>query len=264
MLPLQKKLERIRDQQAPVRHNFYSSQQPHALIDKITQQGEDLCIAYVAPDKCASRYQECIQDKSQASLTFRSDGSLRITQESPELTCDVSSAHLLRMAFQKRALAYDAAQLLSFHVQEKWNQSFFDRMSCPTLPGFSAFSLDQLLAADRALWLKFSEQTRGVVKQLDASGAKVGDSIFLLANDPEVMFHCLPLPKGIPRPDPSHAAPSRGKKRSLHEGNKGAATLGKSSKGNPSSKFHPHHATCWRENQVRRSCQTQICLCGAT
>ena len=91
-------------------------------------------------------------------------------------------------------MTYDAAQILSFHVQEKWNQSLFDRMSCPALPGFTSFSLDQLLAADRALWLKLSEQTRGTVKQLDAAGGRIGDSVFAaLANDPEVMFHCLPF-----------------------------------------------------------------------
>ena len=233
VLPLQEKLERIRDQQTRLSGiTFTAHNSPsHALIDKITQQGEDLCIAYVAPDKCASRYQECIQDKSQASLKFRSDGSLRITQESPELTCDVSSAHLLRMAFQRRALAYDAAQLLSFHVQDKWNQALFDRMSCPTLPGFTAFSLDQLLAADRALWLKLSEQTRGTIKQLDASGAKLGDVAFAaLANDPEVMFHCLPLPKGVPRPSPAHDRP-RGKKRALDDSSKGRGKA----KGGPST-----------------------------
>ena len=233
VLPLQEKLERIRDQQTRLSGiTFTAHNSPsHALIDKITQQGEDLCIAYVAPDKCASRYQECIQDKSQASLKFRSDGSLRITQESPELTCDVSSAHLLRMAFQRRALAYDAAQLLSFHVQDKWNQALFDRMSCPTLPGFTAFSLDQLLAADRALWLKLSEQTRGTIKQLDASGAKLGDVAFAaLANDPEVMFHCLPLPKGVPRPPPAHDRP-RGKKRALDDSSKGRGKA----KGGPST-----------------------------
>ena len=231
-LPLQEKFgEDPRPTSTP--HNSPS----HALIDKITQQGEDLCLAYVAPDKCASRYQECIQDKSQASLKFRSDGSLRITQESPELTCDVSSAHLLRMAFQRRALAYDAAQLLSFHVQEKWNQSLFDRMSCPTLPGFSAFSLDQLLAADRALWLKLSEQTRGIIKQLDPSGAKMGDAVFTaLAADPEVMFHCLPLPKGVPRPNPGHAPPPRGQKRPLVTSAKGSSNQRPSNKGLPTAK----------------------------
>ena len=239
VLPLQEKLERIRDQQTRLSGiTFTAHNSPsHALIDKITQQGEDLCLAYVAPDKCASRYQECIQDKSQASLKFRSDGSLRITQESPELTCDVSSAHLLRMAFQRRALAYDAAQLLSFHVQEKWNQSLFDRMSCPTLPGFSAFSLDQLLAAARALWLKLSEQTRGVIKQLDTSGAKMGDAVFAaLAADPEVMFHCLPLPKGVPRPSPGHAPPPRGQKRPLATSAKGSSAPRPSNKGPPAAK----------------------------
>ena len=239
VLPLQEKLERIRDQQTRLSGiTFTAHNSPsHALIDKITQQGEDLCLAYVTPDKCASRYQECIQDKSQASLKFRSDGSLRITQESPELTCDVSSAHLLRVAFQRRALAYDAAQLLSFHVQEKWNQSLFDRMSCPTLPGFSAFSLDQLLAADRALWLKLSEQTRGVIKQLDTSGAKMGDAVFAaLAADPEVMFHCLPLPKGVPRPNPGHAPLPRGQKRPLASTAKGSSVPRPSNKGPPAAK----------------------------
>ena len=179
VLPLHEKLERIRDQQ--------------------------------------SRYQECVQDKSQASLKFRSDGSLRITQESPELTCDVSSAHLLRMASQRRALAYDAAH---FHVQEKWNQSLFDRMSCPTLPGFSAFSLDQLLVADRALWLKLSEQTRGLIKQLDSAGAKVGDVVFAtLANDPKV--NCLPLPNVLG----GRSAPLTGIPKAMASRLKGALAL---------------------------------------
>ena len=84
-----------------------------------------------------------------------------------EKECDTGSAHLLRVALQRRALAYDVANLFRYDIMERWHQSLFDRLHHEPPPGYLAPSLHQIVAADKALWLLVSEGTRAKLTEMD-------------------------------------------------------------------------------------------------
>ena len=54
----------------------------------------------------------------------------------------------------------DVAGIISYDVMERWHQSLFDRLHYEPPPHYVAPGLAQLIAADKALWLLVSEDTR--------------------------------------------------------------------------------------------------------
>ena len=74
-----------------------------------------------------------------------------MSSPAPDKECDTGSAHLLRMALRRRALAYDVANITSFDL-ERWHQSLFDRLNYELPPGYSSPSMAQLIAGLSGCW----------------------------------------------------------------------------------------------------------------
>ncbi|CAE7279443.1 unnamed protein product [Symbiodinium sp. CCMP2456] len=198
VLPLQEKMARLTRQKDRLvgvvltPHNTPS----HALIDKACSQLEEGSLQWIHPNKCSSRHSEALSEKPQTSLSFDSKGSIKVSKASHDIECDTSSAHLLRVALQRRALAYDVANLFSFNVMEKWHQSLFDRFHHVPPPGYLATSLHQLVAADKALWLLVAEDTRAKLTEMDPDqpALRLCESHMNYYTDhPDVLFHLMPL-----------------------------------------------------------------------
>ncbi|CAE7239379.1 unnamed protein product, partial [Symbiodinium sp. CCMP2456] len=200
VLPLQEKMARLTRQKDRLvgvvltPHNTPS----HALIDKESSQLEEGSLQWIHPNKCTSRHSEALSEKPQTSLSFDSKGSIKVSKASHDTECDTSSAHLLRVALQRRALAYDVANLSSFNVMEKWHQSLFDRLHHVPPPGYLATSLHQLVAADK-LWLLVAEDTRAKLTEMDPDqpALRLCESHMNYYTDhPDVLFHLMPLKAG--------------------------------------------------------------------
>ncbi|CAE7525817.1 unnamed protein product [Symbiodinium sp. CCMP2592] len=215
VLPLQEKLERSsRLQNRLVGVTFTDHNQPaHALVDKASQQFDEGVLQYLL-----SRYQEALAERSSASLRFGSDGAIKVSRESAGGECDISTAHLLRAAFQRRAMAYDIAGVATYEALDAWAQNLFDRLSTPVPSSrYSPIGLEQILAADKALWVRLSQLSRGLLGRSDAAtGALLVDNLILdLSNHPEVVWHFLPLANAshTPPPKPHAAQAARKRKR---------------------------------------------------
>ncbi|CAE7224123.1 unnamed protein product [Symbiodinium sp. CCMP2592] len=220
VLPLQEKLERSsRLQNRLVGVTFTDHNQPaHALVDKASQQFDEGVLQYLQLNKCISRYQEALAERSSASLRFGSDGAIKVSRESAGGECDISTAHLLRAAFQRRAMAYDIAGVATYEALDAWAQNLFDRLSTPVPSSrYSPIGLEQILAADKALWVRLSQLSRGLLGRSDAAtGALLVDNLILdLSNHPEVVWHFLPLANAshTPPPKPHAAQAARKRKR---------------------------------------------------
>ncbi|CAE7276556.1 unnamed protein product [Symbiodinium sp. CCMP2592] len=205
VLPLQEKVARLARQRERLNgivltpHNTPS----HALVDRACAQLEEGVLQWLHPSKCTSRHAEALAEKPKASLSFDSHGSIKVTSASHEKDCDTGSAHLLRVALQRRALAYDVANIITFDVMERWHQSLFDRLHYEPPPNYSAPGLAQLIAADKALWLLVSEDTRAKLTEMDPDSphSRICDSYMNYYSDhPDVLFHLMiTIP---PRTDP--------------------------------------------------------------
>ena len=220
VLPLQEKVARLsrqRDRLIGVvltPHNTPS----HSLIDKACAQLEEGVLQWIHPNKCTSRHSEALAEKPKASLSFDSKGSIKVSSASAEKDCDTSSAHLLRVALQRRALAYDVAGIISYDVMERWHQSLFDRLHYEPPPHYAAPGLAQLIAADKALWLLVSEDTRAKISEMDPDSPRLRlceSHMHYYSDHPDVLFHLMPLRTNSAPERPPRKPPRGGAKKTF-------------------------------------------------
>lgn len=176
----------------------------HRLLDKVQQQIEENTAAFVSLDQCTSRQQEMAGVKREQSVKIdTATGVMKIAEHEADLWSNTSTDHHLRLAFRRRALAYDQSGLAGYEVMEVWTEKLFSAMLEQAPPGYSAPSRDRILGADRQLFSKVVEMCREGVSVTVVRGVAtrpVEAAIQALANDSTVIFHLLPLP--------NHSGPS--------------------------------------------------------
>ena len=125
------------------------------LLDKIQSQIEDNLGAYVSLEFCTSRSDEADSIKKLADPASLSE-------------------HVLRMAFRRRALAYDQSNLIAYRVMEQWTEKLYTAMANPVPKGWSHVTKSQILVADKQLFLRILDDCRaGVVPTTDLAGTLV-------------------------------------------------------------------------------------------
>ena len=168
----------------------------HSLLDLAQQLVEDAQVRYLSLDKCTSRVQELQGIKVDSSLVKDSNGVIRIVAKEEGPSADLSSDYRIRQAFLRRGLALDQSQLIRFDVHERWVNSLFSAMSRTPPPGYRAVSLDQVLSADREIFVCLGEECRDGVG-LNSRGERiVEEAMKILMTDARIAYLILPLPSG--------------------------------------------------------------------
>ena len=223
VVPLPEKLDRIRLQKERlVGISFTPSVEPsHSLIDRACQQLEDNVLSYIELNRCSSRHDETLNAKTDTTLSLDPSGSLRLSKKQKLDNISITGEHRLRQAFMRRALAYDLANIGTFSVLDKWTQKMFERMNETPLANYKFVSVEQIMNADRALWVKLSDSTRGRLHSTTGTRKTFDVEFEALCEHPEVLQHILPLQQtftvksqnihGNPVPDRNPHAPQPGK-----------------------------------------------------
>ena len=142
---------------------------------------------FVELSKCTSREQEIKSERSTSQLSFDAQGNIKVSKQSAVTECSINGEIKLRAAFTRRSLAYDLANIASFEVLESWSQLLFDRICQEPPTGYRHISIDQIIHADRKLWVKVAETTRSKVTGTTAEGIKNVDvALRELAHHPDV------------------------------------------------------------------------------
>ena len=216
MADLKTQVEKTDDQMprkvpAPERNARYQAQQTrltgvslsgelepaHSLIDSVLQQAEDQTVKYLPPHKCPKRESELQAVKHDAPLTLdTSAGRVVLGKQLKEVVCDTSTELKIMWALQRRGLAYDQADLIRWETHESWLREMFSHLTRSAPPGFSAPSLQQLLRADRELFVKMGESTREGITVRATGTLPLDDAMKTLMHSASVQFHFLPLPSG--------------------------------------------------------------------
>jgi hypothetical protein len=219
MADLKTQVEKTDDQAprkipAPERNARYEAQQrrllgvalsgelepAHSLIDAVLQQAEDQAVKYLPPHKCPKREAELQAVKHDAPLTLdTSAGRVVLGKQIKEVVCDTSTELKTLWALQRRGLAYDQADLIRWDTHEAWLKELFSHLTRPAPPGFSSPSLQQLLRADRELFVKMGEQTRGGITARPTGVLPLDEAMKTLMFAAQVQFHLLPLPGSFPK-----------------------------------------------------------------
>ena len=165
-----------------------------ALVDRACQQFEDNRMALIDWELCTKKSQEIRGIKKIPQLKADATGSLVLESNDQKLEADLATELLMRFALQRRGLALDQADVLTFAAHDLWvDQLFFHRLATPP-PGYAKISIAQLVNADRALHTRMAELTRqGIVP--DAAGVRPMDTAIAAAmTHASVTFLLMPMP----------------------------------------------------------------------
>ena len=165
ILPLAEKVQRLQLLKQKFSGVMLSTtlEPSHHLIDKVVHQYEENCVKLIELSACTSREQEIRSDKTTPQITFDHAGNIKVTKQSQVTECSIQGDIRLTAAFTRRSLAYELANVASFEVMEGWSQLLFDRVCQDPPSGYKHISIEQILVADRKLWVKVSEETRSLV-----------------------------------------------------------------------------------------------------
>ena len=165
-----------------------------SLVDAAVGIYESDRLSYLPWEKCVSREHEMLTaTKKDASLSFDSSGTLKLSKKDNISPCDVSSELQVKYCLARRALALEQGNVMSFENLEKWTEKL---MACRLMdppPGYSRVTFKQLQLADAKLFVVLGERTRSGIKI--SSTGRPCDKVFTeVMNCPEVQHLLQPLP----------------------------------------------------------------------
>ena len=164
---------------------------------------EDRAIKYIELHDCTSREWEICNHKRENAIEFQSDGALRMSKKDQKVHQEPTGEHRIRMAMLRRGLAMQLVGSASYTVVEQATTKLFSFLSREPIKGYKAVSLQQVVMAEKQMWVEVAHATVGQV--LDTGSPKPVDTALLKALDsPEVkqFLLFLPLPSENAHPKP--------------------------------------------------------------
>ena len=153
---------------------------------------EDQSIHYLDLSLCTSSETEVNMPKKEPVLEFSSDGSIRISKKQKEATADTTGELRVRLCMQRRALAFQLANIATFTVLDGFISKLFALMTRKPISGYKSVTLQQVIAADQALWQLVAQETRGQV-MTSGDPKPIDKAVKESMDSPEVSYHLLPM-----------------------------------------------------------------------
>ena len=136
-----------------------------ALVDIFCSIYDANRLRFVPWEKYTSREEEIEKDvKKGAAFTLDQSGKLKVEAKQAELVADTTSEVLMQYALQRRGLAMDQANLLSFQVHQVWVDKLMKVRLQSSPEGYSKVGMHQLLEADKRLFQELADETRDGVQ----------------------------------------------------------------------------------------------------
>ena len=165
------------------------------LVDRCQNLYDENRLHHIELSKCTSKEQEIlnVSQREDRHITVDGTGSVKIKDKEMKLEADLSNDMLLRLCLMRRGLALDQCNVLDYAKHDAWVEKILDiRMESPP-DGYQRVTLQQIVNADRKLFLKLAELTRSGI-QITARGRPV-DLVFEQAvNHPDVLHLLQPMP----------------------------------------------------------------------
>ena len=139
---------------------------------------EENRLQHVELSRCTSKEQEVLNSSQREDkhVAIDASGAVRIRDKEHKMEADLSSDMFVRLALMRRGLAFDQANLLDYLEHDKWVEKIFDCRVASQPDGYSKISMQQIINADRKLFVKLAEGSRSGV-QTTATGRPL-DAIF--------------------------------------------------------------------------------------
>lgn len=182
----------------------------HGLIDLVFSMKDDELVRYIDPCNCTCRVQELSGVKREHFVRFdATSGNLKQVTKDVLGTTDVSSEYKLRLALQRRNLALDQLDVLPYEAGERYVNMLFELMQKTVPSAFSPITMEQIVIADRQVWLKMAEICRSGLSKDDTGKYPLETALTDSLRDPIVMSTLQPLPRSraAPAHTPQHNKP---------------------------------------------------------
>ena len=198
--------------------HFSTETEPsHKLADLVNQFAIDQSVEWLPWEKLTSRSSEITHSEKDLRISFDSSGNLKLAPKESANEAPVNGEMRIRQALARRARAFDLAELCSFTKMEEWHEKLFEAYQREPLPNAMPLSLSQLREADKVLFRKLAEKTRGSLMQKTDGTKPMEAAMDDLMNCAEVQFCLIPMVKQSRTPSTSfeHSSPkSKGKTKS--------------------------------------------------
>ena len=168
----------------------------YALMDRVVDQFDRNEVKYIELYDCTRRDKELDGVKKDDSLRIdiTPGAPLKISSTANNQVARLGSDLEIRNAFVRRALAYDAAGLLTYSNMEQWIVKLFRLMQQPAVEDHSPISLNQAFRADKRLWALMADETRANIIPIPGQAKPLDQALRNLMDNVEVTFLLLPLP----------------------------------------------------------------------
>ena len=169
----------------------------HSLMDAAYNVLESGSITYLHPSRCHSRESEVqteAKNKSKTMITLE-QGALKQTVISNLQDIDTNTELKLHFALQRRHLAFDLVNLLSWSVCQKWLDKLMSTLVSDAPSNFSAITLIQVMRADREIFSILASEHKGSLKAAAGGRPPLEEPFERLMHDPRINVHLIAMPK---------------------------------------------------------------------
>eukprot|EP00435_Cladocopium_sp_Y103_P041695 s2024_g11.t1 len=164
----------------------------HSSYDYVAKMLEADVPMYLEPHRFATRASEVSREKPGKELVL-DNVNLTVKDAERRDKCQISNELQLHQAPTRRSLACDLMQVCTFRHMERWHRHLLDQLQTPSPPGYRQPTMEQVMRADRAGWIKISEKVLSL-KRTAEGGLPLDAALDALQSDPAVMFNLMPLP----------------------------------------------------------------------
>ena len=187
-------------------------QQPsHQLIDQVYNVMESGAVTYIHPSKCHSREHEIqceAKQKTKQILTWE-QGALKSTVANSMSDIDTSTELKLYFAMQRRHLAFELVNLLSWELCQLWLDKLMTVLVTDAPANYSTVSVTQILKADREMFSLLAAEHTESLKAMPGKEPPLDKTFRRLMHDPRINVHLIAYPRQPavnPKPTPKRAA----------------------------------------------------------
>lgn len=169
----------------------------YALLDKVADQFEQNELRYIPMDELTTRDQELLGERKDSDMQeiFKKNkqGLLQSFPSQAQIVSDTSTDLKFKNALTRRGLAYDQSGLLTFQVHSAWVDKLFERMSDTPPPGYAPIQWDQILRADKKIWLLMADETRVTITPMPGTPRPLDVALEKFMHHPDVLNYMQPL-----------------------------------------------------------------------
>ena len=158
---------------------------------------EDDIVRYVCPTVCISREMELKGSKKEAFLKADAQGNIKQVSRDNLPVADLSTEFRLRQALQRRSLALDQLQLMSYHESERYHMYLLQLLIQPVPVTHNPITVQQLLDVDKHIFARVAEYTRAGLSVTLSGSYPMEVSLQKALTDPITLSMLQPLPRPV-------------------------------------------------------------------